>query len=58
MEYEMVLPVNDIREHLESDLACPCNPIWEVLPSGNLVLIHNSFDGRELMEDFFDRVAT
>lgn len=43
-----VLPVNDEREHQES-YQCPCNPVVEN-EGGNMVIIHNSFDGRENFE--------
>ena len=51
------LPVNDLYDHVESP-RCPCNP--RVIEDGWLV-IHNSFDRRELFEDdheftIFDRV--
>ena len=43
-----VLPVNDIKEHRES-YVCHCLPeiIYE---SGNMIIVHNSFDGREGVE--------
>lgn len=43
-----VLPVNDVKEHRESYI-CPCLP--EVKnEGGNMIIIHNSFDGREGVE--------
>lgn len=43
-----ILPVNDIKEHRES-YVCHCLP--EVKnESGNMIVVHNSFDGREGVE--------
>lgn len=44
-----VLPINDIKEH-EEESTCSCNPKVEVLPNGDMLIIHNSFDGREYVE--------
>jgi uncharacterized Zn ribbon protein len=45
-----VTPVNDSQVHFES-YQCKCNP--EVRNEGeNMVVIHNSFDGREGVEWF------
>lgn len=44
-----VLPINDINYHIE-DIKCHCNPKAEEIENGNLIVIHNSFDGRELKE--------
>lgn len=43
-----VLPVNDLREHIESE-ECWCRPRIEDEPNGQ-VIVHNSMDGRELVE--------
>ena len=48
-----VYPDNDIREHIidgdAGDLGqCPCHPEIEYGPGK--IVIHNSFDGRELIE--------
>jgi len=43
-----ILPCNDIKPHFETNL-CHCNPKLEVV-NGNLLVIHNSFDGREIIE--------
>ena len=43
-----VLPLNDIKEHRES-YVCHCLP--EVKYEGeNMIVVHNSFDGRENFE--------
>ena len=43
-----VLPVNDILEHQEC-ADCWCDPEIEVV-GATLLIIHNSFDGREYKE--------
>lgn len=43
-----VTPINDLEKHEEST-TCKCNPIVEHI-NGNMVVIHNSFDGREGVE--------
>lgn len=44
-----IIPEDDLKEHIESSL-CDCNPIVE-FESGEMIIIHNSYDGREWMED-------
>jgi hypothetical protein len=48
-----VLPVNDSEEHI-LDSTCSCNPQIENAENGHLLVIHNSFDGRELIEELLD----
>lgn len=43
-----ILPVNDVEEHEESS-TCKCEPRIEIA-GGDMLMIHNSFDGRELLE--------
>lgn len=45
-----VLPVNDIGLHADSGVYCNCNPKFKWV-EGTLLVIHNSFDGRELFEE-------
>lgn len=40
-----VLPINDLRDHDENGAGCWCRPRVE-----DGVIIHNSMDGRELIE--------
>jgi hypothetical protein len=47
MERVHVIPINDLRPHEES-LACPCRPRRNVGQPN--VVVHNSFDGREIVE--------
>jgi len=44
-----VLPVEDIMPHDDFDTMCPCEPKLEII-NGEMLLVHNSFDGRELSE--------
>lgn len=43
-----VLPVNDVEEH-EELTTCKCEPRVEFI-EGDMLIIHNSFDGREGVE--------
>ncbi len=43
-----VMPVNDLKEHSESHTCC-CVPTLKN-ESGNVIVLHNSFDGRENFE--------
>lgn len=44
-----VLPIDDLLKHEESE-NCQCQPKIEVQESGDLIVIHNAFDGRDLVE--------
>lgn len=43
-----VLPINDIKDHVEQS-TCPCEP-EVVVEGGDLIIAHNSWDGREGLE--------
>ena len=44
-----IIPENDLKEHVSNGSLCPCGPsIIEV--EGELILVHNSYDGREALE--------
>ena len=45
-----VLPTNDLLPHVEDGTDCPCDPVIEV-QGADLLIIHNSFDGREDKEE-------
>lgn len=53
-----VLPCNDLREHIQQcyplpfgmGCDCPCKPEVREQENGNILVIHNSFDGREGVE--------
>lgn len=51
-----VVPENDLREH-SNDIAipCPCMPTIE-RGVGRVLVIHNSWDGREILEHAIDRL--
>lgn len=44
-----ILPVNDLKEHIEES-TCECGPRVQVLENGEILIIHNAFDGREAVE--------
>lgn len=44
-----VLPINDLGTHEESTV-CKCEPKLEILENGDMMVTHNAFDGRELIE--------
>ena len=41
-----ILPINDLEEHEELS-TCKCNPSVEILDNGDIMILHNAFDGRE-----------
>lgn len=41
-----IIPIDDIKEHIE-DSTCQCYPKVEILENGEIMIIHNSYDGRE-----------
>ena len=43
-----VTPINDLEEHEESS-TCKCQPSV-IEENGELIIVHNSFDGREGVE--------
>jgi len=43
-----VMPINDLLPHYERE-DCHCDPEIKV-EGGKLVIVHNSFDGREFSE--------
>lgn len=45
-----VIPIDDTVTHKDFDTKCDCNPKLTTTDSGELLLIHNSFDGREQFE--------
>lgn len=46
-----VLPVNDLKEHTETD-DCECHPRIEYVEGGGKVVVHNSYDRREFWEQW------
>lgn len=41
-----ILPLNDLIEHIEES-TCECFPDVEILENGDILIVHNSIDGRE-----------
>jgi hypothetical protein len=51
MEIYHVYPIDDIEKHELEGYNCHCNPKVEYNQESNsIMVIHNSFDGRELVE--------
>jgi hypothetical protein len=51
-----IIPVNDLREHEDSS-TCRCHPSVEKdEESGDLFIVHNSYDGREIKEEFIENI--
>lgn len=50
-----VIPVNDLKPHVESP-DCACGPRVECFENGNRVIVHNSYDGREIVERAVDEI--
>jgi len=48
-----LLPVDDLEEHLEKS-TCKCLPNAEILENGDIIIIHNSFDKREVIENLLE----
>ena len=47
-----VMPENDLKPHIES-ADCACEPTVEVI-GASLLIIHNSYDHREIIEQAID----
>ncbi len=47
-----VTPLDDTEEHDLSDTGntCKCNPEIIIQPNSEIIVVHNSFDGREGLE--------
>lgn len=50
-----ILPLNDLKEHEEST-TCGCNPKIEILENWDIMVIHNSYDGREHIENLITNI--
>jgi hypothetical protein len=40
-----IIPINDLQEHEEAS-TCDCCPSAEII-DGDMIIIHNAYDGRE-----------
>ena len=49
-----ILPINDIESHIE-DSTCKCKP-KVIFENGEMIVVHNSFDGREYKEQLIEEV--
>lgn len=49
-----ILPIDDLEEHLEKS-TCKCLPKSEILDNGDIMITHNSFDKREVIECLFEK---
>jgi len=45
-----VYPKNDSSTHNLEGIVCVCKPEVQFFENGNMLIIHNSFDGREKVE--------
>jgi len=45
-----VHPLDDIEEHDLEGTQCKCNPKVIIEPDAEIIVVHNSFDGREGVE--------
>lgn len=49
-----IIPTNDTAEHQE-DSTCECEPrMDEIIETGDILIIHNAYDGREAVEIAMD----
>lgn len=44
-----IIPLNDMEKHEEST-TCKCKPKVEILENGEIMIIHNAFDNRKIIE--------
>lgn len=52
-----VKPIKDIDEHDDLSSVCKCSPKVE-LQNGNILIIHKSFDNREIIEEFNEIIGS
>jgi hypothetical protein len=45
-----IAPLNDTHEHILEGASCPCEPRIIADPDSEMIVVHNSFDGREGVE--------
>ena len=48
-----VTPSNDLKFHT-LDSNCMCEPIIYIMSNGEMISVHNSYDGREHIEKLFE----
>ena len=49
-----ILPINDLKEHTE-DTTCECRPMV-IEESGEIIVIHNAYDMREIVEQAIEHM--
>jgi hypothetical protein len=49
-----IIPINDLKEH-EDCSTCHCHPDVSI-EEGDIFIVHNSYDGREIAEDFVKNI--
>lgn len=49
-----ILPVGDLKKHSEES-TCECHP-KVIFENGNMIIVHNSYDGRELKEQLIAEI--
>jgi len=52
-----ILPVNDIKHHVENS-TCECKPKIEILEDGEIMVVHNAWDNREMNEELIEKCLT
>jgi hypothetical protein len=52
-----IVPTNDIRDHKDYDTTCECEP-KVVFENGEMIIIHNAFDQREIIEELNEILKT
>ena len=50
-----IIPINDLMEHEEST-TCECHPQIEIRENGDIMVVHNSYDGREFIEELVSNI--
>lgn len=45
LPHPQVVPVQDLGTHYMYD--CPCQPIHDMDDAGNIMVVHNAYDGRD-----------
>ena len=50
MDYH-VYPIKDLRSHNTESEYCDCRPRIEIQENGDRLIVHNSWDGREINEN-------
>lgn len=45
-----IVPINDLEPHQEEGTTCKCEPKVIFPEGGDMLVVHNSFDGREILE--------